>query len=73
MPGGQQQIAEIANMIIMVVGQKNGAQLVWAQASTNQLCGHAAAGIEQEVLVIVGQEYRRALTLWQWIGTSGSK
>jgi hypothetical protein len=57
-------------MIIMVVGQKNGAQLVWGQASTNQLGGHAAAGIEQEVLVIVGQEHRRALTLWQWIRTS---
>jgi hypothetical protein len=73
MPGGQQQITEIANMIIMVVGQKDGAQLVWSEASTEQLCGHAAASIKQEVLVIAGQEYRRALTLWQWIGTSGSK
>src|SRR5688572_30474116 len=45
-PGGQEKIAQVADMVIMVVGNKDGIDLLRGEAGLEELTGDAPAGVK---------------------------
>ena len=51
MPGGEEQIPQVADMIVVVVGEQDGRQFVWRNPCPYQLGGHAAPSVNQHMRI----------------------
>ncbi len=60
-------------MVVVVVGDQEGAEILRRDTGAHQLGGGAPAGVDQDVLAFMRDQQRRALALGQRRGAAGSK
>jgi hypothetical protein len=73
MPGRQQEVAEIPDMIIMMVCQENQGKLMRRCPGAYQLRHNAAPGIKQDVFAAARQQHRAPLPFRQWVRAAGAE
>jgi hypothetical protein len=72
-PRGQQKLSQIANVIVVMVSDKDQVDLLWFNTDLCQLCCNAASCIKQEFDISFFNQERGSLPIWLWDGRACTK